>query len=453
MTRRVFIRTLGCPKNEADSEHLRGMLERSGYKTVSDPARADVVIVNTCSFIEASRRESVDAILDEAARRRDGQALVVAGCLVERYGEKMADELPEVDAFMSLGSYGRTVQVVDDALRGVKQRCFDPGKVPLELDRPAVPEGATAFLKISEGCDRVCTFCAIPAIRGPHRSRRPEAIEEELRWLASCGVKEVILVGQDMSLYGRDLSGRWMLPALLRRLGQVEGIRWMRMLYQYPRFVDDRLLQAMADTPSAVAYLDLSLQHASGRLLRRMKRWGDADRFLAMIGRIREVLPDAVLRSAFIVGFPGETERDVEELAAFMQEARIDWAGFFSYSREEGTEAGAFRRGLVPRAVANRRSESLTALQSEIAEAKRAQLVGRRVEVLVEDRSGTMVTGRTWREAPEVDGVVTVRAARAARRGDFIEATVTETDGVDLVASAGERRAVALPVRTAASSR
>ncbi|HVL81806.1 MAG TPA: 30S ribosomal protein S12 methylthiotransferase RimO [Actinomycetota bacterium] len=436
MTRTFHIRTLGCPKNEADSEHLRGILARAGYSDAPSADQADVVIVNTCAFIEAARRESVDAICDEVARRRDGQALVVSGCLVERYGDELADELPEVDAFLGLGSYGRTAQVVDAALRGVKQRCFDPGKVPLELDRPAAPAGPTAFLKISEGCDRVCTFCAIPSIRGPHRSRTPEAIADELRWLASCGAKEVILVGQDMSLYGRDIAGRWLLPELIRELGRVDGVRWIRTLYHYPRYVNERLLTAMAETPSAVPYLDLSLQHASGKLLRRMKRWGDADRYLSMIATIRDILPDAVLRSAFIVGFPGETERDVTELADFLQQARLDWAGFFPYSREQDTEAGSYVRGRVPGAVAARRAEVLAQLQTEIAEEKRGALVGERVEVLVESRGGGVVEGRTWREAPEVDAGVHIVGARGARVGEMVEVEVTGADGLDLVARA-----------------
>jgi ribosomal protein S12 methylthiotransferase len=443
MTRSVWIRTLGCPKNEADSEHLRGMLERAGYAAATSADTADVVVVNTCAFIETARQESVDAILDEVARRRDGQAIVVSGCMVERYGDELADELSEVDAFLGLGAYGRTVEVVDAALRGIKQRCFDAGKVPLDLDRPAAPTGPTAFLKISEGCDRVCTFCAIPAIRGPHRSRAPEQVEAELRWLVSSGVKEAILVGQDMSLYGRDTHGRWLLPDLLRRLGSVDGAPWLRTLYHYPRYVNDKLLDAMAATPAAVPYLDLSLQHASGKLLRKMKRWGDGDRFLTMIERIRTYLPDAVLRSAFIVGFPGETESDTAELAAFLEAAQLDWAGFFPYSREAGTEAGRFTRSLVPRSVSQRRAEVLGGIQADITDARRAALVGTQVEVLVEARRGAVVEGRTWREAPEVDGTVRLVGARGVRIGDLVSAEVTGSEGVDLVArpvTAGRRR-------------
>src|SRR5438309_7084158 len=268
MARSVFIRTLGCPKNETDSEHLRGLLEADGYVRSDDAESADVVIVNTCSFIDAARRESVDAILEEIARRGDEQKVVVAGCLVERYGRELADELPEVDAFMSLGSYGRTTEIIAAASKGSRQLCFDAGKVPLGIELRPQPSGPTTFVKISEGCDRVCSFCAIPSIRGKHRSRPAEAIEKEVAWLASQGVKEVVLVAQDMSLYGRDLTGRWELPSLLRRLGDVEGLLWLRMLYQYPRFVNDELLSAVADSTPAVPYFDLSLQHASAKLVR-----------------------------------------------------------------------------------------------------------------------------------------------------------------------------------------
>jgi ribosomal protein S12 methylthiotransferase RimO len=451
VTKRVFIRTLGCPKNEADSEHLRGMLERAGYRTVRTPASADVVVVNTCSFIEASRRESVEAILDELDSRGSGQSVVVSGCLVERYGAELASELPEVDAFMSLGAYGRAVQIIEAARDGTKQRCFDAGKVPLDVGRPSVPTGGSAFLKISEGCDRVCAFCAIPQIRGGHRSRAPEEILDEARWLASCGVHEVVLVGQDMSLYGRDLTGRWELPGLLRQLGTIEGVGWYRMLYQYPRFVDTELVDAVAETPSVAPYFDLSLQHASAKIVRKMRRWGDGQRFLDLIGRLRERIPDAVLRSAFIVGFPGETDADVAQLAEFLPQARLDWAGFFVFSPEEGTEAGSFTRGRVPHAVAERRAEILRDIQDEIAERKRAELVGAEVEVLVEARRRTAVAGRTWREAPEVDGQVIVQGARSTRVGEVVRARVVATDGLDAVAeplqAAPQRRTLTVSAR------
>jgi ribosomal protein S12 methylthiotransferase len=434
MTGTVFIRTLGCPKNETDSEHLRGLLEADGYTRAPDPESADVVIVNTCSFIDAARRESIDAILEEISRRRDGQKVVVSGCLVERYGKELADELPEVDAFMSLGSYGRATEIVEAARRGARLMCFDAGKVPLGIELRPAPQGPSTFVKISEGCDRVCSFCAIPEIRGPHRSRPMEAITGEVSWLVANGVKEVVLVAQDMSLYGRDLYGTWQLPALLRRLGEIDGLLWLRMLYQYPRYVNDALLDAVGDSSPAVPYFDLSLQHASGKLVRKMRRWGDADRFLALIDKIRSRFPDASLRSAFIVGFPGETEGDVEELASFLPAARLDWAGFFPYSREEGTEAGAFVRNRVAERQIARRAEVLAEIQNEIAEKKRLELVGSEVDVLIEDRDGVKVTGRTWREAPEVDAEVTVSGARGVRVGDVLRARVTATDGLDLVA-------------------
>jgi ribosomal protein S12 methylthiotransferase len=432
----VYIRTLGCPKNETDSEHLRGVLEASGYAHATDAADADVIVVNTCSFIEAARQESVDAILDHVAARQDGQKVLVAGCLVERYGGALAEELPEVDGFMSLGAYARAPEIVDSAVRGVRQLCFDAGKVPIGFEARPRPTSPTAFVKISEGCDRVCTFCAIPMIRGKHRSREPGAIAGEIRWLVERGVKEVVLVAQDMSLYGRDLTGTWLLPSLLRDLGDIEGLLWLRMLYQYPQYVNDELLDAVADSTPAVPYFDLSLQHASGKLVRRMRRWGDADRFVALIERIRERFPDASLRSAFIVGFPGETEADAELLADFLPEAQLDWAGFFTYSKEEGTEANGFTRGRVPDTVAQRRADVLGEIQSEIAEKKRLALVGADVDVLVESRDGLQIRGRTWREAPEVDAEVRLRKARGARVGDVVRARVTSTDGLDLIAEA-----------------
>ncbi len=439
-TRTIYIRTLGCPKNETDSDHLLGLLERSGYTTVEDADDADVVVVNTCSFIDAARKESIDAILDalhqRAAGRKTGQKVLVAGCLVERYGKTLADELPEVDGFMSLGSYARAPDIVDQAVRGVRQLCFDAGKVSLAIESRPQPNSPSAFVKISEGCDRVCTFCAIPSIRGGHRSRDAGSIEAEIRWLVERGVKEVVLVAQDMSLYGRDTESKWMLPSLLRQLGEVDGLLWLRMLYQYPQYVSDELLSAVADSTPAVPYFDLSLQHASGKLVKRMRRWGDAEKFLAMIDKIRSYFPDASLRSAFIVGFPGETDADAEELADFLPKAQLDWGGFFPYSKEEGTQAHGFLRGRVSEAVRDRRVEALGEIQSEIAEAKRATLVGSEVDVLVESRDGLQIRGRTWREAPEVDAEVRLRNARAVRMGDLVRARVTAVDGLDLIAQA-----------------
>jgi MiaB/RimO family radical SAM methylthiotransferase len=326
--------------------------------------------------------------------------------------------------------------LVAGAAAGVRQLCFDPGKVPLDLDvRPEVA-GPTTYVKISEGCDRTCTFCAIPAIRGRHRSRDAKAISDEIRMLVDRGTKEVVLVAQDMSLYGRDLTGAWELPSLLRGLGDIDGLMWLRMLYQYPRYVDTELLDAVADSAPAVPYFDLSLQHASKRLVRKMKRWGDGDRFLEMIGKIRDRFGETALRSAFIVGFPGETEEEVEQLADFLREARLDWAGFFPYSREEGTEAASFTEGAVSGPVAFERAEALSAVQAEVAEAKRAELIGSTVEVMVEEREGIEIRGRTWREAPEVDAAVILDGLRGARVGDMVTATVTGTDGLDLVATA-----------------
>jgi ribosomal protein S12 methylthiotransferase len=434
MKRTVYIRTLGCPKNETDSEHLKGMLEASGYTPTEDADGADVVVVNTCSFIDAARKESVDAILDHIAARQPGQKVLVAGCLVERYGKQLADELPEVDGFMSLGSYARAPDIVDSAVKGVRQLCFDSGKVPLSIEARPTPSGPSTFVKISEGCDRVCTFCAIPAIRGGHRSRTGLQIEQEVRWLVERGVKEVVLVAQDMSLYGRDTEGHWGLPHLLRRLGEIDGLLWLRMLYQYPQYVNEDLLSAVADSTPAVPYFDLSLQHASGKLVRKMRRWGDGPKFLDLIGRIRDRFPEAALRSAFIVGFPGETEKDAEMLADFLPAAELDWAGFFPYSREEGTEAATFVRGRVPQAKIDARVAVLSEIQSEVAEKKRIALVGSDVEVLVESRDGLQTRGRTWREAPEVDAEVRLRKARSVRVGDVVRARVVSTDGLDLIA-------------------
>lgn len=434
---KIHIRTLGCPKNDADSDLISGAFEREGWENTDNPDDADVVIVNTCAFVEAARQESIDAILEES---RGGKKLVVTGCMVERYKEQLADELPEVHAFVGLGSYSDIVNIVNTETTE-QLRCWDPGKVPLTLERGAAPRGATSVLKISEGCDRICSFCAIPAIRGPHRSRTPAEIVSDAEWLAASGVRELVLVGQDMSLYGRDLTGGWLLPGLLREVGAVDGIEWIRTLYQYPGSVTDELLHAIAETPAAVPYLDLSLQHCSDHLLRAMKRPGSRGRHAKMINRIREILPDATLRSAFIIGFPGETEDDVEQLADFLTEHRLDWVGFFSYSPEEGTSAFDITEGHVAPEVTEARIEALSALQMEIAESKREALVGQTDLVLIENFEDGNAVGRSWREAPDVDGQVVVSGA-GLRIGDMVDVEYTSVDGLDLVGVASAAPAV-----------
>jgi ribosomal protein S12 methylthiotransferase len=410
--RRFWVETLGCPKNAVDSDKLTGTLLADGLAPADGPDSADLVVVNTCAFVEDARRESVDTILALADVRKDGAELVVTGCLAERSGPELAEALPEVDAVVGFG-----VPVVLGSRRRVDVARLDL----LELPRPpsSVP---WAYVKVAEGCDRACGFCAIPSFRGPQRSRSISSILAEVDAL---DVREVVLVAQDLASFGRDQGegDKRLVPLVEAVAGRVHRVR---LLYLYPSELTDRLVDAVCAT--GVPYFDLSLQHVSRPLLRRMRRWGDGARFAERIETIRRRQPDAAFRSSFIVGYPGETEEDHDALLAFLQEAQLDWCGFFPYSAEDGTYAAGLD-GAVPSALVAERLAELTELQDGITAARRDALVGRRVEVLV-DRQGE---GRTFREAPEIDGVLVVPESLAP--GTITELTVTGALGPDLRAA------------------
>ena len=389
--RRFYVETLGCPKNQVDSDKLVGTLLADGMAPVDDAADADLVVVNTCAFIEEARQESIDVVLDLAGRKADGARLVVTGCLAERYGDELAGALPEADA---VAGFGVPVTL---------GRRADAGAVPsfdlLNLPRPA-PTAPWAYVKVAEGCDKACGFCAIPSFRGPQRSRSVEQLLAEVEGLAAGGVREVVLVAQDLASYGRDqgVGERRLVPLVHAVRERVERVR---LLYLYPSHLDDALVDAILGT--GVPYFDLSLQHVSAPLVRRMRRWGDGARFLDRIEAIRAQAPKAAFRSSFIVGYPGETEADHDELLAFVAAARLDWAGFFAYSREEGTHAADLDGGVPAPLVAERLAE-LRALQDDLTAVRRDDLVGEVVDVLV-DAPGV---ARSHREAPEIDGIVAV---------------------------------------------
>ncbi len=429
--RSFYVETLGCPKNQVDSDKLTGRLLADGLAPTTDPADADVVVVNTCAFIEDARQESIDTILGLADARRDGARLVVTGCLAERYGDELAAELPEVDAVVGFGhsllddapaaTSGTTVPVL---LRPRVGGATDPALPDfdlLNLPRPAAT-APWAYVKVAEGCDRACGFCAIPTFRGPQRSRSAESILAEVDQL---GAREIVLVAQDLASYGRDqgVGERGLVPLLAQVAERVERVR---LLYLYPSDLTDALVEAIGAT--GVPYFDLSLQHVSRPLLRRMRRWGDGERFRARIDHIRGDLPDAALRSSFIVGYPGETEDDHDALLRFVEEVELDWCGFFSYSPEDGTYAVDLDGRVDDDLVADRLAE-LREVQDAITERRRAALVGERVEVLV-DAPGV---GRTHREAPEIDGVVHVPVDLPV--GEVAPLTVVGSAGPDLDAA------------------
>ena len=404
-TRQVWLTTLGCAKNQVDSDKLTAVLEDAGYVFAGSPEDADVVMVNTCAFIEAAREESVGTIIDLENAKRDDAKLVVLGCMAQRFGVEVEEAFPTADAVLGLDRYGELVGTLDRLTKWQPIRLLhSPMDILYDVRRPTLTT-PYAYVKVAEGCDKPCTFCAIPLIRGKQRSRPPMNIRQEIVDLAEAGAKEIVLVAQDLAAYGRDIDAPGGIEALLRFVSDVEGIRWFRLLYLYPREIRPALIDEMTSNPRLVPYFDLSLQHASRHLLRAMKRPGDGERFLELIGDIRSGDSRAATRSSFIVGFPGETDADVEELAEFLEAALLDWAGFFPYSAEEGTPAAELQ-GRLPTEVVGERLRYLQSVQEVITAERNAAMVGETLEVLVDGVEDGLPYGRSYREAPEIDGVI-----------------------------------------------
>ena len=428
MSLRFYVETLGCPKNQVDSDKLTGTLLADGLVPTERVGDADLVVVNTCAFIDAARQESIDTVLALDEQRRPGARLVVTGCMAERYGAELAAALPEVDQVAGFGVklWERPETPASRTLIPVSAVAI-PTLDLLNLPRPR-SASPWAYVKIAEGCDRACGFCAIPSFRGPQRSRSVQSILAEVDELQA---REIVLVAQDLASYGRDRSARGSSPETARIVPLVRAVMdrvdRVRLLYLYPSDLTDSLIDAVCD--SGVPYFDLSLQHVSKPLLRRMRRWGDGDRFLRRIDDIRAREPDAAFRSNFIVGYPGETERDHDQLLAFVEAAQLDWCGFFEYSREDGTYA-ADLDGQVPAGLMGERLTELTELQDAITAARRDELIGRTCDVLV-DAPGV---GRSHREAPEIDGIVHVGHDLVV--GEIVSVEIVDALGPDLVAAA-----------------
>jgi ribosomal protein S12 methylthiotransferase len=427
----LYLETLGCAKNQVDSEKLITLLAESGYSSAESPEHADVVMVNTCAFIEEARRESIDTILELEARKSPDARAVVIGCMAQRFGSELETNLPEVDAVLGIDRYGELVGVLDELT----------GWQPVQLKRRPVMDilHATgrpmsdlpyAYLKAAEGCNKPCTFCAIPAIRGKQRSRSPMEIRAELEGLVVGGVREVVLVAQDLAAYGRDIDASGGLSDLLAFLSDVQGLERMRLLYLHPREINERLLTEMTDNDVVAPYFDLSLQHVSPRLLRGMKRPGDSEKHRALVDRIRGLDPDAALRSSFIVGFPGETDDDVDELVDFLFEAALDWAGFFPYSAEPGTPAGEMD-DQIPKDLAMERLRHVSGIQDEVTTDRNARWLGRTDLVLVDQVEDGVPIGRSHRQAPEIDGVIRLDSGGA---GEWLTVEYTGVFGPDMEA-------------------
>lgn len=437
MPYKIGMVSLGCPKNQVDAEIMLAKLEDAGFQLVDDPYESDLVIVNTCGFIEDAKREAIDSILEMAELKRDGtiRALAVTGCLAQRYQQEVLDEIPEIDALIGIGANDEIVAVCEAALEGAAEPSFPPREnLPLEGRRVLTTPPHWAYLKIADGCSNCCAYCAIPGIRGAFRSRGMESIVAEARALAASGVKELILVAQDTTRYGEDLYGALMLPELLGRLCEIEGIEWLRLLYCYPDRITDELLDTMARQPKVLHYLDLPLQHCDARVLERMNRAGSRESLTALIEKIRAKIPDIVLRTTLMAGFPGEDEAAFTELAEFVQEIRFDRLGCFAYSQEEGTPAAAFP-DQVDEEVRKHRAELILQDQYDIVEQNNRARIGKTCRAVVEDYDAytDSYTGRTWMDAPEIDGTVRFTCGYALEDGDFVDVEIFDVSDYDLI--------------------
>lgn len=423
---RYHLTTLGCAKNVADSERITRELR--GHEPTDAPEAADVLIVNTCGFIDAAKQESIDAILSLAAGRRPEQRLVVAGCLTALWREDLAHAIPEIDAAFGVEAWSAIASYVD-ALEPAGRRAR------YHLPDPPAAAGPSAYLKIADGCNAPCTFCVIPKMKGFLHSRNPDDLAEEARRLAEAGVKEIVLVAQDTTEYGRDLGMRDALPDLLERLTEAApGVHWFRLMYAYPGHVSERLARTMASLPQVCHYIDIPLQHGSPAVLRRMMRPSNLDRVREMLDMLRSFMPDIALRTTFITGFPGETEAEFEELLAFVAEQRFDRVGAFTFSPQPFTPAGGMP-DQVPERVKRRRRDRLMRLAADISRERQAAQVGRELDVLVERvRPDGSLLGRSYRDAPEVDGAVFL--CGGARPGDLVRARITAASVYDLAGEA-----------------
>jgi ribosomal protein S12 methylthiotransferase len=489
---KIGLVSLGCPKNLVDSEVMLGLAREAGHRLTTDPADADVLIVNTCAFIDSAKQESIDAILEMAAHKRDGHCrrLIVTGCLAERYRDELQQQIPEIDVVLGTGEVPSIVGAIDGPtataperptaqpamfLRSRDERGVAPRPTPrvalpaspasesqsaaltadvprrsgpaapptwlynAETPRVLATPGHFAYVKVAEGCDYKCAFCIIPTLRGAYRSREPKSIVREAASLAARGVKELILISQDTTFYGVDRGDRGALARLLVGLNKVDGLRWIRLLYLYPTTIDDATLAAIAESEKVCKYVDLPLQHASDRVLKRMRRPGTRRSYERLIARIRDRVPGVTLRTTFIVGFPGETDEDVDELLGFMDQTRFDHVGVFTYSHEEGTSAYAFSND-VAQAVKQRRQRRLMSRQRQLVRAANRRRIGETVEVLVDGRSpehDLVVKGRLMSQAPEIDPVVYLDGCdpESVRPGDFLTARLVATKDYDLVAT------------------
>ena len=443
MNKRIAFTSLGCDKNRVDSEVMLGILQKSGYTAVAEEAEADIIVVNTCCFIKDALEESIETIL-EMAQYKDPEVgnckgLIVAGCLGQRYEAEFFEELPEVDAIVGTTAYEAIAEVADEILAGKAQvKQLESIHLPMQDENGKLRVLSTApyfaYLKISEGCDNFCTYCIIPKLRGKHRSRSMESLIEEAAALAQQGVKELVIVAQDTSIYGRDLYGQPMLHALLQKLNAIEGIQWIRLLYAYPETLTDETIAAMASCEKVCHYIDIPIQHGNDAVLKRMGRKSNQALIREKVAKLRAAMPDIAIRTTLIVGFPGETEEEFADLMHFVEEMRFDRLGVFSYSQEEGT-AAARMEGQIDDEVKEERREIIMDIQKNIAASLCEAEVGKVMEVLIEGKlpEERIFCGRTRRDAPDIDGLVFVSSEEELYSGDFVTVKIREAGDYDLM--------------------
>lgn len=441
MNYKVGMISLGCPKNQVDAEHMLAMMDAEGWEIVDYVDGCDVVIVNTCGFIDDAKKEAIENILDMVELKKEGiiSKIIVTGCLAQRYKEEIVKEIPEVDAVVGIGANGDIIKTVEEVMSGVDtiEKYPPQCELPLEGQRILTTPQYWAYLKIGEGCSNRCTYCTIPSIRGNMRSRSMENVIDEAKQLAELGVKELILIAQDTTSYGLDLYGELKLPELLNELCKIDSIEWIRLLYCYPDRITDELIKTMKNQEKIVNYIDLPLQHADDKILKAMNRRGDQALIRSVISKLRAEIPDVVIRTTFIVGFPGEGEEEFETLAEFVNEIEFDRLGVFTFSPQEGTPAYDMD-DQVEDDVKTRRGEVIMQDQYSIMEEKNNEKIGKTYKVVVEDYDGysDSYTGRTYMDAPEIDGLVKFTSHKDLDIGDFVDVEIFDIEDYDLIGEA-----------------
>lgn len=432
---KVGMISLGCPKNQVDGEALLAKLAQAGYQIVNEIENSDVMIVNTCGFIEDAKREAIDTILEVAQYKEAGliSAIVVTGCLAERYQDEILKEMPEVDAVIGIGANSDIVKVCDKALCGIKTSNF-PNKsyLPLDGERMLSTPPHWAYLKIAEGCDNRCAYCAIPGIRGDFRSRTIESVVDEAKSLVNRGVKEIILVAQDTTKYGQDLYGEYSLDKLLKELVKIDGLEWIRLFYCYPQRITDSLIDVIANEDKVCKYIDIPLQHSDATVLKNMNRVGDGNDYRVLLNKMREAIPGLALRTTFMVGFPGETDEQFENLCEFVKDIKFDKMGCFTFSPEEDTPAFDMKNQ-IDEDVKKRRQEVLMNAQFFITEASNKGRVGNVYKVIVDSFADGKYTGRSYMDSPEIDSGIIFTSNKELNIGDFVDVKITDFDGYDLI--------------------